>query len=127
MGNSDFTENLISEFTKHRNAIEIRKYWNKEKSLIIDYPFKGINIEIKPNNTGAFVIQLINFKFFDYSLLENYWKNILKHDDAKFILTSQCIYIYPKNLENIKQCVDILTYTVMVIGDTIDRIKGVLS
>lgn len=70
----DFTDNFLQEFEKLHKGFQINRFHNKEKSLILNYPFENINIEIKPKNTGVFVIQLINFKFLNIS----YWKIIGK-------------------------------------------------
>lgn len=127
MKNIDFTEHFLNEFKKINKEIIVKKYHNKEKSLIPNYPYKNINIEIKPNNTGLFVIQLMDFEFYDYGLLEDYWKKVLRHTDANFILNSKCIYIYPKQRENVELCLNVLNYTTETILNTIIKIKNLLS
>lgn len=127
MNYKEFTEAFIEKLNQKQLDIEIKKYWNKEKSFILNYPYKNINIEIKPNNTGLFVIQLLDFEFFDYSLLEGYWKKVLHHKDANFILNSKCIYIYPKQSENVELCLNVLNYTTETILSTLAKIKNLLS
>lgn len=123
---NNFTEHFINEIIKYNKDITVKRYYNKENSLILNYPYKNINIEIKPNNTGLFVIQLIDFEFFDYALLEDYWKKVLHHKDANFILNSKCVYIYPKQSENIELCLNVLNYTTETILCTLDKIKNLL-
>ncbi len=122
-----FTENFLQALSTQIENIQIEKYHNKEKTLIKDYPYKNIHIEIKPANTGLFVIWMNDFLFFDYMLLENYLKNRLIHDNANFILISRCIYIYPQNRNNIKECIEILDYATNTILSTIKKIEAVLK
>lgn len=122
-----FTELFLTVFLKQNPNTEIQKYHNREKSLILDFPYRNINIEIKPNSSGVFVVWLMQFEFFDYSLLEEYWRKTLIHQDAKFILTSRCIYIYPKHFENIDLCLNVLNYTTETILNTIRQIKALLT
>lgn len=121
-----FTEAFLLQFIRNNKDVEIEKYWHKEKSLIRNFPYKNINIEIKPNNTGLFVIQLMNFEFFDYDLLVNYWRKKLIHKDANFILNSKCIYIYPRQRENLELCVNVLNFATETILNTIFQIESLL-
>lgn len=127
MNNENFTEHFLDEFEKLNKEVIVEKYYNREKSLIQNHPYNNINIEIKPNNTGLFVIQLMEFEFFDYALLENYWKNGLNHKDANFILNSKCIYIYPRQRDNVELCLNVLNYTTETIFNTISQIRNLLS
>jgi len=127
MNNKDFTEVFIEKLIRTKPEIEIKKYYNKEKSLLKNYPYANINIEIKPNNTGRFVIRLMDFEFFDYSLLEDYWKKVLHHKDANFILNNRSVYIYPKQSENVELCLNILNYTTETILSTLLKIKNLLT
>lgn len=126
MNNENFTEHFLNEFKKINKEIIVKKYHTKEKSLLLNHPYKNINIEIKPNNTGLFIIQLMAFEFFDYILLEDYWKKVLRHKDADFILNSKCIYIYPKQRENVELCLNVLNYTTETILNTLNQIKNLL-
>jgi hypothetical protein len=126
MNHKDFTEAFIEKLYRTKPEIEIKKYYNREKSLILNYPYANISVEIKPNNTGVFVFWMMNFEFFDYSLLEEYWRKTLIHKDAKFILTSRCIYIYPRQRENIELCLNVLNFTTETILNTIRQINNLL-
>ena len=127
ISHKDYTERLLEILLQKTMGIEIKKYWNNEKSLLLNHPYKNINIEIKPKNTGLFVVQLTDFEFFDYALLECYWRKVLHHEDAKFILNSKCIYIYPKKREDMELCLNVLNYTTETILNTISQIKNLIS
>lgn len=124
MNYKEFTEAFINKFDRNNKGIEIIKYWNKEKSFIMNYPFRNINIEVKPNNSGIFVIQFMDFEFFDYALLKGSLEIVLHHENANFRLISKCIYIYPNQRENVELCINILNYTTETILKTISQIKN---
>jgi len=123
----DFTNHFFAEFEKQHNPVEIKKYHNREKSLIQEYPYRNIEVEIKPNSTGIFVINLSNFEFFDNKLLEEYLRCKLQNNNATFVISSHRIYIYPKDRNNIYECLDILNYTTNEILVIIKAMKSILQ
>ena len=118
----EVTDKILLSVIKQYGNVEIDKYYNEKKTLIKNFPYKNIELEIKPENTGLFVIRVINFYFFNYKLLERYLEVNLKHNHCTYRLTNKCIYIYPIN--NVS---DMLFYAVTVINNTIREIENVLK
>lgn len=123
----DFTEVFIHEFEKQNKNLKIRKYINREKSMVIDCPYKDIHIEIKPLNSGIFVIWMVDFRFFNYELLKKYLEKKLKHHAANFRLNSDRVYIYPKDKINVKQNIAIIEFTAQVLLKMIEKIETALA
>ena len=68
---------------------------------ITDFPHPNVILNIKRDNAGVIVLNLIHFKFFNNSLFTKNLKNRLCSTKlATFIATGPQLYIYPKDREN---------------------------
>ena len=92
-------------------------------ATIDKFPCNGFKIYIKPNDSGMFIFYYSQFQFFDKEGLQIYFKNNLKYPNASFISNVSQLYVYPRNLDDLKFCVDVFNYT----QETIKKIIGEIS
>lgn len=75
---------------------------NQRILTITNFPYPNVIINIKRDNTGVIVLNLIHFNFFNNSLFTKSLKNRLRSTKlATFIATGPQLYIYPKDRDNI--------------------------
>lgn len=124
MKQDDFTESIIEKLQICYPDVEIQKYWNKEKTLIKNFPYRNVNLEIKPLNSGVFVFNLGNFKFFNTQLFESKLLEVLDRNDSKFVITSNCIYVYPEEKLGVENSFKVLQFVadkVLLLINTIEK------
>lgn len=119
---------LIQKIKAHYPDAKIKIGHNREKSLINNFPYKNISVEIKPFNSGLFVFSFHKFEFFDADLLKKYFEKKLNHAKVhKFWATSSRIYVYPKETKDVNSCFDVFQYTTEEIKKIIFDIRKLLS
>lgn len=127
MNSRNFTEEIVNRLREIDPEIKIDLFWNGEKSLIKGYPHQCVDIEFKPNNTGQFVVWLKRLEFFNFPLLEEYLKSRLNTPIANYILTSKCIYVYPKNQQSVTESMNSLTFCCNILRGTIEMIESTMK
>ncbi len=119
---------LIKKIKENYPNAQIKFRYNREKSLINNFPYKNINVEIKPHSSGLFVFRFHSFEFFEKELLFKCFQRKLNHPKvSKFWITSSSIYLYPKFKTDTNGCFDAFRYTTEEINKIIHKIQEVLS
>lgn len=132
------SENLKSIIKANHKGIKFKAKYHAEKSTIVDFPYKGVNIEIKPSSFGVFVFRLINFKLlgfkeFDKKSLHAFLKAKLEkkeHPNVKFLVRGDHVYVYPfpsRNAFNDKECATVFNYAIKEFQLNINSIEKAIQ